>query len=167
MLQLRYGDKLKDRIRSVLYRLNEMGVPGKPIPEAYAMIAAMHAEGLRFLSLPVLAEHFGMTISEFHKNVVVPLAAEAVVAGGGRFVLCRHSAIAKASVAVLRETNLFGDVDTVYSELSRAAIGARASCFCIESGTGFPNRGDFDSTCWLGGGQQGCRSHTHRTCVTV
>jgi hypothetical protein len=43
----------------------------------------------------------------------------------------------------------------------------RASCFCIESGTGFPNRGDFDSTCWLGGGQQGCRSHTHRTCVTV
>jgi predicted phosphodiesterase len=67
MLQLRYGDKLKDRIRSVLYRLNDMGVPGKPIPEAYAMIAAMHAEGLRFLSIPVLAERFGMTVSEFHK----------------------------------------------------------------------------------------------------
>ncbi len=38
--------------------------------------------------------------------------------------------------------------------------GIRASCFWIESELGFPNRGDFDSTCWLGGGQQECRSHS-------
>src|SRR5277367_3250510 len=30
----------------------------------------------------------------------------------------------------------------------------RASCAWVESGAGFPNQGDFDSTCWLGGGQQ-------------
>jgi hypothetical protein len=72
MLQLRYGDKLKDRIRSVLYRLNDMRAPGRPIPDAYAMIAAMHAEGLRFLSRPVLAEHFGMSPAEFQKNIIGP-----------------------------------------------------------------------------------------------
>src|ERR1700722_12037109 len=43
---------------------------------------------------------------------------------------------------------------------------ARAGCFWLESRWGFPNRGDFDSTCWLGGGQQECRSRTHKTYVT-
>jgi hypothetical protein len=47
------------------------------------------------------------------------------VGGGGRFVLCRHRAIAKASLAVLRETNLFGDIDSTYSDLSSSAISAR------------------------------------------
>src|ERR1700735_348770 len=42
----------------------------------------------------------------------------------------------------------------------------RAGCFWLESRWGFPNRGDFDSTCWLGGGQQECRSRTHKTYVT-
>ena len=44
--------------------------------------------------------------------------------------------------------------------------GIRAGCFWLESRLGFPNRGDFDSTCWLGGGQQECRSRTHKTYVT-
>jgi hypothetical protein len=125
MLKLRYGDKLKDRIRSVLYRINDMRAPGRPVLDAYAMIAAMHAEGLRFLSLPVLAEHFGMSAAELRKSTIVPLADEAVAAGGGRYVLCRHQAIAEASVAVLRETNLFGEIDSAFSELCRAAINAR------------------------------------------
>jgi Calcineurin-like phosphoesterase len=126
MLQLRYGDKLKDRIRGVLYRLSDMHAPGRArIADAYAMIAAMHAEGLRFLSRPVLAEHFGMSSSDFQKNVIGPLADETIVGGGGRFVLCRHRAIAQASVAVLRETNLFGNVDSTYSDLSGAACAAR------------------------------------------
>jgi hypothetical protein len=43
MIKLRFGDKLKDRIRSVLYRIDRMRAPGRPIPEAYAMISAMHA----------------------------------------------------------------------------------------------------------------------------
>jgi hypothetical protein len=125
MLKLRYGDKLKDRIRATLYRLNDMQSPGRPILDTYAMIAAMHAEGLRFLSLPVLGEHLGMSVSELHKRTIGPLADEAVAAGGGRFVLCRHKAIAEASIEVLRETNLFGEIDSVYSELGRAAISAR------------------------------------------
>jgi hypothetical protein len=34
-------------------------------------------------------------------------------------------------------------------------------------GAGFPNQRDFDSTCWLGGGQQECRGLIRKTCVTA
>src|SRR5277367_2830302 len=40
------------------------------------------------------------------------------------------------------------------SEFSRYGR-TRACCFWLESRLGFPNQRDFDSTCWLGGGQQG------------
>ena len=33
-------------------------------------------------------------------------------------------------------------------------MGPRARCGWVESERGFPNQRDFDSTCWLGGGQQ-------------
>jgi calcineurin-like phosphoesterase family protein len=125
MLRLRYGDRLKDKIRSILYKISDMHESKGLLLHAYAMIAAMHAEGLRFLSLPVLSEYFGMSSSEFRKNIIAPLADEAIAAGGGRFLLCRHKAIAEASLAVLKETNLFGDIDSIYSDLGRAAILAR------------------------------------------
>jgi hypothetical protein len=41
----------------------------------------------------------------------------------------------------------------------------RAGCFWLESRLGFPNQLRSDSTCWLGGGQQGCRSLIRKTCV--
>ena len=43
--------------------------------------------------------------------------------------------------------------------------GTRAGCFWLESRLGFPNQLRSDSTCWLGGGQQGCRSLIRKTCV--
>jgi hypothetical protein len=43
--------------------------------------------------------------------------------------------------------------------------GTRAGCFWLESRQGFPNQLRSDSTCWLGGGQQGCRSLIRKTCV--
>jgi len=125
MLKLRFGDKLKDRLRAILYKLNQMQTQAKPILDAYTMIVAMHAEGLRFLSLPVLAEQFNMSQSEFQRSTIAALADEAVAAGGGRFVLCRHRQIAISSLELLRETNLFGDVNACYSDLSRAAVIAR------------------------------------------
>jgi signal transduction histidine kinase len=41
----------------------------------------------------------------------------------------------------------------------------RAGCFWLESRRGFPNQLRSDSTCWLGGGQQECRSLIGKTCV--
>ena len=41
----------------------------------------------------------------------------------------------------------------------------RAGCFWLESRLGFPNQLRSDSTCWLGGGQQECRSLIRKTCV--
>jgi hypothetical protein len=125
MLRLRYGDNLKDKIRSILYRLKDIPAPGGSLLDAYAMIAAMHNEGLRFLSLPVLAEAVGCSHGEVQRKIINPLADEAVAAGGGRFVLCRHRAIAEATVEVLNETNLYGEIDESFSVLSRAAVVAR------------------------------------------
>ena len=42
---------------------------------------------------------------------------------------------------------------------------SRAGCFWLELRLGFPNQLRSDSTCWLGGGQQGCRSLIRKTCV--
>ncbi|MFZ2104536.1 MAG: metallophosphoesterase [Roseiarcus sp.] len=125
MLKLRFGDKLRDRIRSILYKLKELSDAGPYPLDAYTAIAAMHAEGLRFLSMPVLAEYFGQSIRDLNKNIVRKLADETIVSGGGRFLICRHKAIATVSLEILRETNLFGDVDSVYADLAGAAISAR------------------------------------------
>ena len=40
------------------------------------------------------------------------------------------------------------------SRLATLKPAARAGCGWVESELGFPNQRDFDSTCWLGGGQQ-------------
>jgi calcineurin-like phosphoesterase family protein len=125
MLRLRYGDSLKDKIRSILYRLKDIPAPGGSLLDAYAMIAGMHNEGLRFLSLPVLAEALGCSHGEVQRKIINPLADEAIAAGGGRFVLCRHKAIAEATVEVLNETNLYGEIDESFAVLSHAAIVAR------------------------------------------
>ena len=45
-------------------------------------------------------------------------------------------------------------------------LRARAGCLWLELMWGFPNRRGSDSTCWLGGGQQECRSHIRKTCAT-
>jgi hypothetical protein len=125
MLRSRYGDSLKDKIRSILYRLKDIEAPGGTLLEAYAMIATMHNEGLRFLSLQVLAEALDCSYGDARRRIVNPLADEAIAAGGGRFVLCRHRAIAEATVEVLRETNLFGEIEETFPKLSRAAIIVR------------------------------------------
>jgi hypothetical protein len=125
MLYSRYGDTLKDKIRSILYRLRDIEAPGGTLLEAYAMIAVMHNEGLRFLSLQVLAEALDCSFGDARRRIVNPLADEAIAAGGGRFVLCRHREIAKATVDVLKETNLFGEVEETFAKLSKAAIVVR------------------------------------------
>src|SRR3984957_13438943 len=39
--------------------------------------------------------------------------------------------------------------------MRRGRVRTRAGCFWLESRFGFPNQLRSDSTCWLGGGQQG------------
>ncbi len=127
MLQLRYGNRLKDKVRSILYRLVGMAAPGGTLVDAYGKIAMMHVEGLRFLSTPVLAQALGCSTSDLRRRVLAPLADEAIVAGGGRFILTRHREIAKVSVEIMQESNLYGDLEEVFPELARAAIVARIS----------------------------------------
>jgi GNAT superfamily N-acetyltransferase len=54
----------------------------------------------------------------------------------------------------------------VAPDAGRRGVGSALehAVFGLNRGWGFPNRGDFDSTCWLGGGQQECRIRIRKTC---
>ena len=66
----------------------------------------------------------------------------------------------------LRRTNL-QLMETFDTSAHEHAQQSRASCAWVESEQELPNRADFNSTCWLGGGQQECQSRIHKTCVTA
>jgi 3',5'-cyclic AMP phosphodiesterase CpdA len=124
MLRVRIGDALREHLKTLLDRLGGRNIqPGVTLLDGFAFIAAMHAEGLVFLSKPVLAEALGCSLSDIKPKVIGPLGKEAAAVGAGRFVLTRHRTIAKASVDILSETfNL--DMDPIYLDLARAAIAA-------------------------------------------
>ena len=46
-------------------------------------------------------------------------------------------------------------LDPLRMAVAALELGPRAGCFWLESRLGFPNQSRSDSTCWLGGGQQG------------
>ena len=56
-------------------------------------------------------------------------------------------------------------LDWLAEPVADSAVSPRAGCFWLELRLGFPNQLRSDSTCWLGGGQQGCRSLIRKTCV--
>lgn len=124
VLQVRKGDGLRAHVRSLLDRLGETKLAGGgSLYAAFAYIAAMHAEGLRFLSRPVLAEALGCSTGDLQKTVLLPLGREAA-AGGGTVLLTRHHRIAELAVAVMRED--FGeDIGGLYEALAGAAKGAK------------------------------------------
>lgn len=119
-LTLRLGEGLREHIKLMMSRLAAIPLPGHGnLEQAFRYIAAMHAEGLQFLSRPVLAEAVGCSSTNVQKFIVFPLGREAA-AGGGTLLLTRHRRIAQAAIAVLRE-DLGEDTDSLYVELATAA----------------------------------------------
>ncbi|MEH2191415.1 MAG: metallophosphoesterase [Nostoc sp.] len=125
MLKMRLGDKLKDHLLVLLNRFATREIPGgSNLQQAFAYIAAMHAEGLMFLSKPVLAKVLRCEKQELKSKVLFPLGKEAAAIQAGNFILTRHKTIAQAVVEILSEQ--FGeDVDELYVDLAKAAIAAR------------------------------------------
>jgi len=121
MLLVRKGAGLKDPVRTLLDRLGQARLDaGGTLYQAFAYIAAVHAEGLDFLSPPVLAQALGCDPRVLRAQVIQPLGREAA-AGGGSVLLTRHRRIAQAAVELMRDE--FGDdVDGRYVELARAAM---------------------------------------------
>lgn len=122
LLAVRSGSDLRKHAHLLLERLGQRKIPGgATLRNALAYVAAMHAEGLDFLSRPVLAHALGCPPEKLHREVLVPLGQEAATTTTSSFIYTRHRRIAEAMILVLVEE--FGeDIDARYVELSCAAI---------------------------------------------
>lgn len=122
LLVVRSGSDLRNHARLLLERLEQRKIPsGGTLRDALAYIAAMHAEGLEFLSRPVLAQALGCPTDKLHRDVLVPLGQEAAATTTSSFIYTRHRRIAETLVSVLAEE--FGeDIGALYVALGKAAI---------------------------------------------
>jgi predicted MPP superfamily phosphohydrolase len=112
---------LRAHVHALLARLAQTRLQsGKSLRDALAYIAAMHAEGLDFLSRPVLAEVLGCGgVGALNSQVLHSLGREAA-AGGGTFIRTRHRRIAAEVMAIQHDD--FGLVAGDYLlELAKAA----------------------------------------------
>lgn len=136
-LTLRRGDGLREHVRTLLERLDAVSIPGgETLGTAFRCMAAMHAEGLYFLTRPVLAELLGCKPQEVQTSVVSRLGKEAG-GGGGTILLTRHRRIAEILLSIVSE-ELMEDVDDLYVRMARAAKVARLG------GTYVPELGFWD-----------------------
>lgn len=127
LLAVRTGSDLRNHVRLLLERLRQRQIPGGgTLCDALAYIAAMHGEGLDFLSRPVLAQVLHCPLNKLHREVLVPLGQEAAATTTSSFIYTRHRRIAETLVSVLAEE--FGeDVGALFVALGVAAIDAAAT----------------------------------------
>lgn len=124
LLAVRHGSDLSNHARLMLERLGQRPIPtGGTLRDAIAYIAAMHAEGLEFLSRPVLAQVLGCPLSKLHRTVIAPLGAEAAATTTSSFVFTRHRRVAETLVSVLSD-DMGEDIAGGYVRLAEAAIQA-------------------------------------------
>lgn len=127
LLAVRHGSDLRNHARLMLERLNQIKIPsGGTLRDALGFIAAMHAEGLEFLSRPVLAWALSCPSTKLQKQVLAPLGQEAAATTSSSFIFTRHRRIAEAVVEVL-EKDFAQDLAEIFVELGKAAINSYKS----------------------------------------
>jgi len=125
ILKVRYGDLLKEHIKALLNRLSSRSVPGGgTLFDAFGYIAAMHAENLKYLSRPVLAEALCCPIESINAHVLIPLGMEAATSSDGQFLLTRHRTIAELCIELMQDVYQV-DMDQIYYEIIDAALTAK------------------------------------------
>lgn len=124
LLLTRLGDGLVDHVRLLMARLQERVVEGShsavTLLDALVFIALPHAEGVRSLGVPVLAEAWGLTSEEVRWGAVRPLGEEAAVSFTSHSLLVRHRRIAEAAISVSGEFGV--QLDAVVKSLVVAAV---------------------------------------------
>lgn len=124
LLVVRHSADLHNHARLLLDRLGQRTIrSGGTLRDALAYVVAMHAEGLEFLSRPVLAKALGCPIEKLHRDVLVPLGQEAAATTTSSFIFTRHRRIAEALVSVL-EKEFAEEIGALYVRLSKSAIEA-------------------------------------------
>lgn len=124
LLAVRNGPDLHKHAVLLLERLGRREIrSGGTLRDALAYIAVMHAEGLEFLSRPVLARALGCPLARLHRDVLVPLGQEAAATTTSSVIFTRHRRIADALVSIL-EQEYGEDVGQLFIQLGEAAITA-------------------------------------------
>lgn len=124
LLAVRSRSDLRNHARLLLERLGQRKIrSGGNLRDALAYIAAMHGEGLEYLSRPVLALALGCPLDRLHKDVLQPLGQEAAATTTSSFIYTRDQLIAETLVSVLEDE--FGvDIGSLYVTLGESAITA-------------------------------------------
>lgn len=126
LLTVRLGDDLHNHARIIIERLGERTIPsGGTLRDALGYIAAMHAEGLEFLSRPVLASALGCPLDRLRRDVLLPLGNEAAATVTSKFILTRHRKIAQAIISVSQGMGL--ETDGLFVALAVGATDAARS----------------------------------------
>lgn len=124
LLAVRHGSDLHNHARLMLERLGQRKIPsGGTLRDALAFIAAMHAEGLEFLSRPVLSQALSCPLEKLHRHVLAPLGQEAAATGSSLFIYTRHRRIATAIISVL-ENDFATDIGELFKTLARSAVNS-------------------------------------------
>lgn len=120
LLTLRHGRDLHAHVRGLLQKLDGMNLAtGGTVGDAFRLIAAMHAEGLDFLSSTVLQESMNCDQATLRRDILSPLTAEAAT-GGSTYLRTRHRRIAVAMLEVCESNG--EDVGQFYLTLAKAAV---------------------------------------------
>ncbi|WP_198041238.1 metallophosphoesterase family protein [Delftia sp. HK171] len=99
LLTARMGSDLRLHATHLLDRLSQHRISEKnTLCDALLLIAVMHAEGLDFLSRPVLASALGINRDNLYRDVLVPLGREAAATTRSGQVYTRHRRIAEALI---------------------------------------------------------------------
>lgn len=134
LLTVRNGSDLHGHAGLLLERLGQREIRGGgTLRDALAYIAIMHAEGLEFLSRPVLAQALGCPLDKLHRDVLVPLGQEAAATTTSSFIFTRHRRIAETLVSVL-EQEYDEDIEQLFIQLSEAAVTASDKFYVPELG---------------------------------
>ncbi|MBS1170412.1 MAG: hypothetical protein H6R01_1330 [Burkholderiaceae bacterium] len=124
LLTLRHGKDLRAHVRALLQKLNGMSLSsGGTVGDAFRLIAAMHAEGLDFLSSMVLQEVMGCDKLTLQRDVLRPMAAEAA-ASGGLYLRTRHRRVAMATLEACSDDG--EDTGLLYVSLVGSAVRLRS-----------------------------------------
>ena len=120
LLTLRHGRDLHAHVRGLLQKLDGINLEaGGTVGDAFRLIAAMHAEGLDFLSSTVLQESMNCDRATLRRDILRPLTAEAA-ASGGTYLRTRHRRIALATIEICKADD--EDVEQLYISLVGSAI---------------------------------------------
>jgi uncharacterized caspase-like protein len=124
MLQVRRNETLEGRVKRILQDIEGISEQSKIeyVLDAYACIAAMHAEGFKFLKQRVLAAAIKYDTNKLRSDILEKLGAEIIVSHEDRPILIRHQTIAETAVKKLRSSPYEKNFEfDIYPRLAKSA----------------------------------------------